>query len=96
MLLAILNKSWRKHSTKQQLYGHLIPITITIEEADIRDIAGDELISDILLWTLSNGCAKAGRPARTYIQQFCADTRYSFGTIENGGGRGSGRSVLMT
>ena len=37
----------------------------------------DELISDILLWTASHGRAKAGRPARTYIQQFCADTRCS-------------------
>ena len=30
MLRAILNKSWRKHPTKQQLYGHLPPITKTI------------------------------------------------------------------
>ena len=34
----------------------------------------DELISDILQWTLAYGRAKVGRPARTYIQQFCADT----------------------
>ena len=27
MLRAILNKSWRQHSTKHQLYGHLPPIT---------------------------------------------------------------------
>ena len=29
----------------------------------------DELISDVLLWTPAYGQAKAGRPARTYIQQ---------------------------
>ena len=34
----------------------------------------EELISDILLWTLSHGRAKEGRPARTYIQQLCANT----------------------
>ena len=34
----------------------------------------DELISDVLLWTLTYGRAKAGRPARTYIQQLCEDT----------------------
>ena len=34
----------------------------------------DELISDILQWTPSHGWAKAGWPARTYIQQLCADT----------------------
>ena len=30
MLRAILNKSWRQHSTKHQLYSHLNPITKTI------------------------------------------------------------------
>ncbi len=30
MLRAILNKSWRQHPTRQQLYGHLPPITKTI------------------------------------------------------------------
>ena len=34
----------------------------------------DELISDVLLWTPAHGRAKAGRPARTYIQQLCEDT----------------------
>ena len=34
----------------------------------------DELMSDVLLWTPSHGGAKAGRPARTYIQQLCEDT----------------------
>ena len=34
----------------------------------------DELISDVLLWTPTYGRAKAGRPARTYIQQQCEDT----------------------
>ena len=36
----------------------------------------DELITDIILWTSSHGQAKAGWPARTYIQQLCADTGY--------------------
>ena len=30
MLRAILNKSWRQHPTRHQLYGHLPPITKTI------------------------------------------------------------------
>ena len=34
----------------------------------------DELIRDVLLWTPTHGRAKAGRPARTYIQQLCEDT----------------------
>ena len=31
----------------------------------------------VLLWTPSHGQAKAGRPARTYIQQLCEDTEFS-------------------
>ena len=31
MLRAILNKSWQQHPTRHQLYGHLPPITKTIQ-----------------------------------------------------------------
>ena len=34
-------------------------------------------MSDVLLWNPSQGRAKEGHPARTYIQQLCADTRCS-------------------
>ena len=79
MLRAILNKSWRQHPTKQQLYGHLPPITKTIQVRQTRHVglcwrSKDELISDILQWTPSHRRAKGERPARTYIQQLCADT----------------------
>ena len=79
MLRAILNKSWKQHPTKQQLYGHLPPITKTIKIRWTRHTghcwkSRDSLISDILLWTTSHGRAKEGRPAKTYIQQLCADT----------------------
>ena len=82
MLRAILNRSWRQHPTKQQLYGHQPPITKTIQARQTRRAghcwrSWDELISDVLLWTPSHGRAKAGRPARTYIQQLCEDTRCS-------------------
>ena len=78
-LRAILNKSGKQHSIKQQLYGHLPPITKTIKITQTRHVvhcwrSRDELISDVLLWTPSHGQAKAGRPARTYIQQLCVDT----------------------
>ena len=79
MLRAILNKSWRPHPTWHQLYGHLPPITKTIQVRRTRHAghcwrSRDELISDVLLWNPTHGRAKAGRPARTYIQQLCEDT----------------------
>ena len=79
MLRAILNKSWRQHPTRHQLYGHLPPITKTIQVRRTRHAghcwrSKDELISDVLLWTPTYGQAKAGWPARTYIQQLCEDT----------------------
>ena len=79
MLRAILNKSWRQHPTRRQLYGHLPPITKTIQVRRTRHAghcwrSKDELVSDVLLWTPTYGQAKAGRPARTYIQQLCEDT----------------------
>ena len=79
MLRAILNKSWRQHPTRHQLYGHLPPITKTIQVRRTRHAghcwrSRDELIRDVLLWTPTHGRAKAGRPARTYVQQLCEDT----------------------
>ena len=76
MLRAILNKSWRLHPTKQQLYGHLPPITKTIKVRRTRHAehcwrSRDELIRAVLLCTPSHGRAKAWR---TYIEQLCADT----------------------
>ena len=39
----VLDKSWKQHPTKQQLYGHLPPVFL------LEKISG--LISDVLLWT---------------------------------------------
>ena len=82
MLQAILNKSWRQHPTKQQLYGLLLPITKTIKVWRTRHTeycwrSWDELVSDVLLWNPSHGRAKVGGPTRTYIRQLCANTGYS-------------------
>ena len=57
----------------------LPPITKTIQVRRTRHAghcwrSKDELISDVLLWTPTHGCASVGRPARTYIQQLCEDT----------------------
>ena len=82
MLWAILNK----------LYSHLPPTKKTIQVRWTWHVgyywrSKEELISNILLWTPSYGQAKAGRPARIYIQQPCADTGCSLedclGTMDN-------------
>ena len=56
MLGAILNKSWKHHPSKQLQYGHLPPISKTIQIR--RTIytghcwwSKDKLISELLLWT---------------------------------------------
>ena len=69
-------------STRHQLYGHLPPITKTIQVRRTRHAghcwrSRGAFISDVLLWTPTYVRAKAGRPARTYIQQLCEDTGYS-------------------
>ena len=79
MLRAILDKSWQEHPTKHQLYGHLPPITKSIQTRRTRHAghyrgSKDEIVSDLLLWTPTYGQSKAGRPARTYIQLLCDDT----------------------
>ena len=103
MLREILNKSWRQHPTKHQLYGHLPPITKTIQVIRTRHAghcwrSKDELISDVLLWTPVYGQAKEGQPARTYIQQLCEDTGCSPEdqpeAMNDREKRGSGISVL--
>ena len=103
MLRAILNKSWRQHSTEHQLNGHLPPITKTTQVRRTRHAghcwrSRDELMSDVLLWTPTYGRAKAGRPARTYssyvrIRDVALKTCRRRWTIKRSGERGSGISV---
>ena len=74
MLRAVLNKSWQQHPTRRQLYGHLPPLTKTIQVRRTRHAghcwrSKDEIVSDILLWNPAYGQSKAGQPAQTFIQQ---------------------------
>ena len=64
MLRAILNKSWQQHPTRHQLYGHLPPITKTIQVRRTRHAghcwrSRDELIRDVLLWIPTHGPRKS-------------------------------------
>ena len=87
MLRAILNKSWQQHPTRHQLYGHLPPITKTIQVRRTRHAghcwrSRDELIRDVLLWTPTHG------------RERIRDVVLGRWTIGRSGERGSGISVL--
>ena len=104
MLRAILNRSWRQHPTKYQLYGHLPLITKIIKVRRTRHAghfwrSGDELISDVILWTPH--MAKQGQGNQlepTYsssvrIRDVSLRTCQKRWTIGRSGERGSGISV---
>ena len=105
MLRAILNKSWRQHPIRHQLYGHLPPITKTIEVRWTRHAghswrSRDELIRDVLLWTPHMaGQKQDDKHEHTYssyvrIRDAALKTCQRRWTIERSGERGSGISVL--
>ena len=62
MLRAILNKSWRQHTTKQQLYGHLPPITKTIKISHGRANAGRPAQTYIQQLFADTGCSPEDLP----------------------------------
>ena len=78
MLQAILNMSWRQHPISSCMATNRPSRKLTkLDRTAMQNTSrrnGDELINDIPQWTPSFGRAKAERPARTYIQQVCADT----------------------
>ena len=83
--------------------GHLPPIMKTIQVRRIRNARNcwrskDELISDVLRWTLSHGRAKVGRPviynSSVPIQDVAWKISRGRWTIKTSGERGSGKSVL--
>ena len=74
----ICEQYWTSSGGSTPKKQYLPPITKTIKIRRTR-LAGhcrrsrDEIIRDVLLWTSLHGRAKAGRQARTYIQQLCAN-----------------------
>ena len=81
ILRAILNNSWKQYPTKQQLYGHLPPISKIIQIRRTRHAghcwrSKGELINGILLLTPSYGRTGVRHPARTYLPQLCTDKRW--------------------
>ena len=76
ILWAILYISWKQRHQKQHLYGHIPPISKTIQirwttHAEYCWRGKEKLISDVL-WSPSHGRASLGRPAWT-LQQLNMD-----------------------
>ena len=105
MLRAISNKSWQQHPTRRQLYGHLPPITKTIQARRTRHAghcwrSKDEIVSDVLLWTPHMANQKQdGQLEHTYssyvmIRDVTLKTCRGRWMIGRRGERGSGISVL--
>ena len=105
MFRAILNKSWRQHPTRHQLYGHLPPIKRTIQVRRTRHTghcwrSRDELISDVLLCTPHiAGQKKDNSLEHTFssyerIRDIDLKTYQRRWTIGRSGEKGSGISVL--
>ena len=103
MLRAILNKSWRQHPPRHQLYGHLPPITKTIQVRRTRHAGHCWRSRDEVMYFY-------GPPLRA-VQEQDDQHEHTFGnyvriqdvvlktclrrwTIGKSGERGSGISVL--
>ena len=79
MVFTVLNNSWNKHLTKEQLYCHLPPVSKTIQVRQTRHAghcwrSKEKLINNILIWTPTHGRASVDWLAKTYLDQFCVDT----------------------
>ena len=102
MLRAILNKSWQQHPTRHQLYGHLPPITKTIQVRRTRHAghcwrSRDELIRDGSPHMAAQ--KQDDQLERTFssyvrIQAVVLKTYLGRWSIGRSGERGSGISVL--
>ena len=103
--IKILNKSWKQHLTKQQLYGHFPPITKTMKVRWTRHVehcwrSRGELINDVLLWTPSHEQRLDNQLEPTYsssvlIWDVALKTYQKQWMIEKGVEKGSEISVLM-
>ena len=74
MLHAALNKSWKQHTTKQQLYGSQNHPSKTNNTCWIFWRSKDQLKSNIILWTPTHRRASVGLLTKFYIENLFVDT----------------------
>ena len=102
ILRAILNKSWRQHPTRHQLYGHLPPIQV-IDEPDMQDTAGEARTNSKVMYSYGPPHMAVQKQDDQHehifsnyvrIQDVVLKTCLRRWTIGRSGERGSGISVL--
>ena len=70
ILRTALKRSWKDHPTNVELYGHIPPISESLQQQRMR-FAGhcrrgkEELAGDVLLWKPTQ---PKGRPKKTYMR----------------------------
>ena len=79
MLRTALNRSWKDHLTKEELYGHIPPISKSLQQQRMKFTghcwrSKEEQAGDVLLWKPTDGHQPRGRPKETYIDQLMDDT----------------------
>ena len=101
MLRAILNKSWQQHPTRHQLYGHLPPITKTIQVRRTRHTLLEKQgrVMDSYGPPHMTNQKQDDQPGHTYssyvrIRDVALKTCQKWWTIGRSDERGSGISVL--
>ena len=86
MILGLLNPGGNTpQNSSYMATNHPSQKLSKLDKPDMRDTAGKvgmNLMSDTLLWTSSHRWAKVRRPARTNIQQLCADTGCSLEDLQ--------------
>ena len=100
MLRAILNKSWRQHPTRHQLYGHLPPITITIQVRRTGEAGTSSQVTYSYGPPHMAGQKQDDQHEHTFssyvkIRDVALKTCQRRWTIGKSGERGSGISVLV-
>ena len=94
MLRAILNKSRRQHPTRHQLYGHLPPITKTIQVRRTR-LAGHSWRSrDQLIRGCTRGVMVKAMHCGIVVREFVLQSRYYVHFRANTLGKGMNPLIL--
>ena len=88
LLRKALDISWQSHTTNNDLYGKLLPISVRLQSRRLK-LAGhcfrsnDEAAAKVLLWQPKHGKRSRGQPRKDYIKIISEDTGLSGQDLKN-------------